>query len=115
MGKVDYDERLHAVYDAGRQMSPDARRAWTEAFARHLPVTRPLVWLDMGSGTGRLTPALATSFGGPVHGVEPSDRMRARATAHAGHPAGFARIDAALPTLDDGPQSETNELLVFER
>jgi ubiquinone/menaquinone biosynthesis C-methylase UbiE len=87
MGKVDYDARLHAVYDAGRQMSPEAQRAWMEAFARHLPATRPLVWLDMGSGTGRLTPALATSFGGPVHGVEPSDRMRARAIAHAGHPA----------------------------
>lgn len=27
--------------------------------------------------------------------------------------AGFARIEAALPTLDDGPQYETSELLVF--
>jgi ubiquinone/menaquinone biosynthesis C-methylase UbiE len=57
------------------------------AFARHLPPTRPLTWLDLGSGTGRMTPALAGAFGGPVHGVEPSDRMRARAVAHAGHPA----------------------------
>jgi SAM-dependent methyltransferase len=87
MDKVDYDARLHAVYTAGRQMSPDALQTWMAAFARHLPETRPLVWLDLGSGAGRMTPALANAFGGPVHGVEPSDKMRARAIAYAGHPA----------------------------
>lgn len=87
MDKVDYDARLHAVYTAGRQMSPDALHTWMGAFARHLPENRPLVWLDVGSGTGRMTPSLASAFGGPVHGVEPSDRMRAQARAHAGHPA----------------------------
>jgi ubiquinone/menaquinone biosynthesis C-methylase UbiE len=83
MEKVDYDARLHAVYAAGRKMSPDALESWTQAFGRHLPETRPLVWLDLGSGIGRLTPALARAFGGPVHGVEPSEKMRAQATAQA--------------------------------
>jgi SAM-dependent methyltransferase len=87
LAKVDYDARLHAVYAAGRRMSSDALTTWMAAFARHLPRTRPLVWLDLGSGTGRMSPALAGAFGGPVHGVEPSDRMRAQAVAHAGHPA----------------------------
>ncbi len=87
MGKVDYDERQHAVYAAGRQMSPDALRSWMEAFARHLAETRPLAWLDLGSGIGRMTPSLASAFGGPVYGVEPADKMRAQAVAHAGHPA----------------------------
>ncbi len=87
MEKVDYDARLHAVYAAGRQMLPGARQTWMEAFARHLPRTRPLTWLDLGSGTGRMTPSLASAFGGPAHGVEPSDKMRAQAIAHAGHPA----------------------------
>jgi SAM-dependent methyltransferase len=87
MEKVDYDARLHAVYAAGRQMSPDALQTWMAAFARHLPRKRPLVWLDMGSGTGRMTPSLASAFGGPVHGVEPSDKMRAQALAHASHRA----------------------------
>jgi len=87
MKKVDYDARLHTVYAAGRQMSADALQTWTAAFARHLPETRPLVWLDLGSGTGRMTPSLADAFGGPVYGVEPSGRMRAQALAHAGHPA----------------------------
>ena len=87
MKKVDYDTRLHAVYAAGRRMSPDALETWMKTFTRHLPETRPLVWLDVGSGTGRMTPSLARAFGGPVYGVEPSDRMRAQALAHAGHPA----------------------------
>jgi SAM-dependent methyltransferase len=87
MEKVDYDVRQYAVYAAGRQMSPDALQTWMEAFARHLPETRPLAWLDLGSGTGRITPSLANAFGGLAHGVEPSDKMRAQALAHAGHPA----------------------------
>ncbi|MGN9908553.1 class I SAM-dependent methyltransferase [Phytohabitans sp. LJ34] len=87
MEKVDYDARLHAVYVDGRQMSSEALDTWTAAFARHLPPARPLVWLDLGSGTGRMAPSLARAFGGPVHGVEPSDRMRAQAVARAGHPA----------------------------
>jgi ubiquinone/menaquinone biosynthesis C-methylase UbiE len=84
--KVDYDARLHAVYAVGRQMSAEALDTWMVAFARHLPETRPLAWLDLGSGTGRMTPSLAAAFGGPVNGVEPSDKMRARALAHADHP-----------------------------
>jgi ubiquinone/menaquinone biosynthesis C-methylase UbiE len=76
MEKVDYDGRLNVVYDAGRQMSPEALRTWTDAFARYVPDTRPLVWLDLGSGTGRMTPSLAETFGGPAYGVEPSRKMR---------------------------------------
>lgn len=87
MEKVDYDARLHTVYAAGRQMSHGALQTWMDAFARHVPETRSLVWLDLGSGTGRMTPSLASAFGGPVYGVEPSDKMRAQALAHAGHPA----------------------------
>lgn len=85
--KVDYDERQHAVYVSGRQMPRDALRTWIDAFARHLPEVRPLAWLDLGSGTGRVTPSLATAFGGPVYGVEPSEKMRAEAIAHARHSA----------------------------
>jgi SAM-dependent methyltransferase len=87
MEKVDYDGRQHTVYAAGRQMSPGALDTWMQAFARHLPEERPLVWLDLGSGTGRMSPSLADAFGGPIHGVEPSDKMRAHALAHAVHPS----------------------------
>jgi ubiquinone/menaquinone biosynthesis C-methylase UbiE len=87
MEKIDYDERQHAVYASGRQMSPAALHLWMQAFARHLPQARPLAWLDLGSGIGRMTPSLASVFGGPVSGVEPAEKMRAQAVAHAGHPA----------------------------
>jgi SAM-dependent methyltransferase len=97
---IDYDTRLHAVYVAGRQMSPEALTTWRETFARHLPARRPLTWLDLGSGAGRLTPALAAAFGGPVHGVEPSDKMRAQAPAHPGvtYAAGSAE---SIPLPDE--------------
>jgi hypothetical protein len=29
MERVDYDVRLHAVYAAGRKMSPDVLESWT--------------------------------------------------------------------------------------
>jgi ubiquinone/menaquinone biosynthesis C-methylase UbiE len=87
MKKVEYDAHQHGVYAVGRQMSPDALQTWMTAFARYLPETRPLVWLDLGSGTGRMTPSLASAFGGPAHGIEPSGKMRAQAVASAGHPA----------------------------
>lgn len=85
MRKVDYDERLHAVYAKGRVMSPAALATWMEAFTDHLQPERPLALLDLGSGIGRFTPWLAEAFGGPVFGVEPSVRMREIAEADARH------------------------------
>lgn len=83
--KVDYDERLHAVYAKGRVMSPAALATWMDAFNRHLPEQRPLTMLDLGAGIGRFTPWLAETFGGPVYGVEPAARMRAIAESDARH------------------------------
>ncbi|MEI8411137.1 MULTISPECIES: class I SAM-dependent methyltransferase [unclassified Kribbella] len=84
---VDYNGRLSTVYAAGRGMTVDEVERWTAAFQAHLPQERPLAILDLGSGTGRLTPGLADAFGGPVYGVEPSDRMREIAEDAAAHPA----------------------------
>jgi SAM-dependent methyltransferase len=83
---VDYDERQHAVYAAGRAMPEATRAIWMRVFAEQLPSRRPLTIVDLGSGTGRLTPELAATFGGPVHGVEPSSKMRAIAEAAGPHP-----------------------------
>ncbi|WP_406056400.1 class I SAM-dependent methyltransferase [Kribbella sp. NBC_00889] len=84
---VDYDGRLSSVYTAGRGMSPGEVQRWTAAIAAYMPEERPLTFLDLGSGTGRLTPGLAEVFQGPVYGVEPSDRMREIAAETAAHPA----------------------------
>ncbi|MGW6278095.1 methyltransferase domain-containing protein [Kribbella sp. NPDC055071] len=83
---VDYDGRMGSVYTSGRGMAPDEVRRWTAALAAYLPAERPLRILDLGSGSGRLTPGLAEEFQGPVYGVEPSDRMRGLAETSAAHP-----------------------------
>jgi ubiquinone/menaquinone biosynthesis C-methylase UbiE len=85
--RVDYDDRQHAVYAQGRAVSPAMITAWMNVFAGHAPAARPLTVLDLGSGTGRFTPALARTFGGPVYGVEPSRRMRHVAQQSSAHPA----------------------------
>jgi ubiquinone/menaquinone biosynthesis C-methylase UbiE len=82
---VNYDDRLHQVYAQGRWLSAEALTHWAATFARLAPAERPLTVLDLGSGTGRFTPTLAETFGGPVYGVEPSARMRAVAEADATH------------------------------
>ncbi|WP_238011126.1 class I SAM-dependent methyltransferase [Dactylosporangium sp. AC04546] len=82
---VDYDDRQYAVYAKGRALHPDAARLWAETFARWAPPHRPLDVLDLGSGTGRFSPLLAGLFGGTVHAVEPSARMRQVASETAPH------------------------------
>lgn len=86
LAQVNYDHRQHAVYQQGRGMRPGSIAVWMDEFAVHAPTARPLAVLDLGSGTGRFTPALANTFGGPVYGVEPSAKMRSVATAESAHP-----------------------------
>lgn len=78
---VDYNENQHAVYAKGRALDEASTRLWLDLYAEHGPAVRPARVLDLGSGTGRFTPLLAQVFGGPVFGVEPSDKMRAVAQA----------------------------------
>jgi len=66
--KVSYDERQHAQYQRGRAFPRERLTRWIETFAAYAPNARSLAVLDLGSGTGRLTPALAKAFGGPVYG-----------------------------------------------
>ena len=72
---VDYDGRLHEVYRAARVLPESAVRQWMDAAAAHVHSPGPAIALDLGSGTGRFTPALAGTFGAAV-GVEPSSGMR---------------------------------------
>ncbi|MER6003548.1 class I SAM-dependent methyltransferase [Nonomuraea angiospora] len=85
--RINYDDRQHLVYVRGRALPPDVVAAWMAEFARHSPSRRPLTVLDLGSGTGRFSPALAGTFGGPVYGVEPSARMRQVAANTSAHPS----------------------------
>jgi len=85
MKPVNYDIQQYQNYVRGRTMQPAQMTAWTTAFSSRLPGRRPLYGLDLGSGTGRFTPALAAEFG-PVTGVEPATKMRQIAEAEAAHP-----------------------------
>nr|MEA2799032.1 hypothetical protein [Phenylobacterium sp.] len=108
---VDYDQRQHTAYAAGRAIAPQATLAWMEVFARHLPKHRPLDIIDLGSGSGRFTPALAEAFGGPVRGVEPSAGMRGVAEESAAHPqVTYLAGDAANIPL---PDASADGVLMF--
>ena len=85
MRRVDYDTEQYQDYARGRALTGQQLQAWIGAFAAALPGRRPLAGLDVGSGTGRFTPALAEAFG-PVTGVEPSVRMREVAQERSAHP-----------------------------
>src|SRR5215467_472748 len=85
MKQVDYDTELYQDYARGRALREQQMQVWISAFEAVLPERRPLTGLDVGSGTGRFTPALAEAFG-PVTGVEPSVRMREVAQAQSRHP-----------------------------
>jgi ubiquinone/menaquinone biosynthesis C-methylase UbiE len=82
MRRIDYNTEQYQDYARGRALTERQLRAWISAFAALLPERRPLSGLDVGSGTGRFTPALARAFG-PVTGVEPSVRMREIAQAQS--------------------------------
>lgn len=109
---LDYDTaRQPHGYVRGRALSAAAVQRYMDAFARFLPAHRPLAGVDLGSGTGRFTGALAEAFGGPVHGVEPSERMRAEAERHAGHPrVRYLAGEAANMPL---PDASADFLLMF--
>ncbi|HET7017022.1 MAG TPA: class I SAM-dependent methyltransferase [Streptosporangiaceae bacterium] len=101
MKQIDYDTEQYQDYARGRAFTEPQLRTWISAFEAVLPGRRPLAGLDVGSGTGRLSPALADTFG-PVTGVEPSVRMREVAQSQSRHPgvrylAGSAE-DLPLPS-----------------
>jgi len=101
---MTYDERVSAAYDAAQRDEPRATFAmWMERFALHAGTRRPLSVLDLGSGTGKFTPALADAFGGPTLGVEPSRHMRAIAERDRAHPrVAYAEGSADCIPVEDG-------------
>jgi len=81
---VAYDE-VGRDFDAVRDRRPESQRIWCERVRRYLPDPLPLAIVDVGSGTGIWSRALADSFGSRVHAVEPSEGMRAHASAAHPH------------------------------
>lgn len=84
--RVDYDERQHAVYSAGRGITPPVARTWTAVLRRYLDRAMGAEILDLGSGIGTYSCLLADEFDATVTGVEPSVRMREVAEREYAHP-----------------------------
>jgi ubiquinone/menaquinone biosynthesis C-methylase UbiE len=110
MRRIDYDAEQYRQYARGRALTERQLQAWIDAFAAVLPETRPLAGLDVGSGTGRFTPALARAFG-PVTGVEPSVRMRETAQAQSAY-AGVRYLDGAAEEMPV-PSGSADYALLF--
>jgi ubiquinone/menaquinone biosynthesis C-methylase UbiE len=82
---VAYDE-VGRDFDAVRDRQPEAQRVWWERVRCYLSDPPPIAMVDVGSGTGIWSKALADCFGSRIHAVEPSDGMRTRASVAHPHP-----------------------------
>ncbi|WP_345679868.1 class I SAM-dependent methyltransferase [Yinghuangia aomiensis] len=83
----EYIDRNYERSGCDRTACDEDLDRWMEVFAQHAPGTRPLTVVHLESEWGQLTPSLARVFGGPVFGVEPCDRVRAKAQQDAACPA----------------------------
>ncbi|MGH2817366.1 MAG: class I SAM-dependent methyltransferase [Actinomycetota bacterium] len=81
---TDY-ERIAPVYDRGRAIPLEALDGWRVALSDYLPPAGGGAVLDLGSGTGIFSVALATWFDCWVVGMEPSEAMRSRAMGARSH------------------------------
>jgi ubiquinone/menaquinone biosynthesis C-methylase UbiE len=99
---VAYDE-VGREFDAVRDRRPEPTRIWCERVRRYLSDPPPPAIVDVGSGTGIWSKALADSFGSRVLAVEPSEGMRARASIAHPHPrvAYVSGRAEALPLPDE--------------
>jgi SAM-dependent methyltransferase len=77
---VSYDGRMAAVYDAGRQLLPEAEDGWAATVRGRVPVGGRIV--DVGAGTGRFARLFAERFAAGVTAVEPAAGMRSAGTRH---------------------------------
>jgi ubiquinone/menaquinone biosynthesis C-methylase UbiE len=83
MARMDYDATtIPESYDRGRALPDDVLAMWIERLRARLPA-QPRDVIDLGCGTGRFSAALARGFGARVLGVDPSEKMLARAAAKA--------------------------------
>lgn len=82
---TDYEE-MAARYDAGRALPLESLTAWREALYPHLASARGRTVLDLGSGTGVWSVAMAEWFGCRVVALEPSEGMLREASAKRSHP-----------------------------
>lgn len=84
MSNVRYDQ-VARDFDEVRDRRPEAQKIWCKRVADFLPDGSVGTVVDVGSGTGIWSNALATWFGATVYAVEPADGMRQHAMAARPH------------------------------
>jgi ubiquinone/menaquinone biosynthesis C-methylase UbiE len=102
MTRSDYDE-MAARYDEGRALPLHQLDGWRRALDGFVSSRSDAPIVDVGSGTGVWSLALATWFGASIVGVEPSEGMRRQAAAKRSHPriTYVAGRGDAIPLADD--------------
>src|SRR5258705_3361348 len=84
---MDYDATdIASTYDRGRDHGPEFLDLWMNVVASHVKDQRVETILDLGCGTGRFTEALRERFAAEVIGVDPSEKMLARARSKLSGP-----------------------------
>ncbi len=84
---MDYDATdIASSYDRGRDHGPEFLDLWMNVVASHVKDQHVETILDLGCGTGRFTEALRARFAAEVIGVDPSEKMLARARSKLSSP-----------------------------
>jgi ubiquinone/menaquinone biosynthesis C-methylase UbiE len=79
---MEYDlTDIPAGYDRGREHGPEYLDLWMNTVESHLKGRKLTRILDLGCGTGRFSESLACRFNAEVVGIDPSQKMLARAIA----------------------------------
>ena len=84
---MDYDQPgIASRYVTARHLPTRSMRVWLDAIGRHVPHRDIRVVLDVGSGTGRFSTALASEFDAEVIGLDPSRSMLSEAQKNTKDP-----------------------------
>jgi len=95
-GDVDYDGRIAAVYEAARDLRPEAEQAWLDAVGGEVRAGDLVV--DVGAGTGRFARRFSSELQARVVAVEPAEGMRTNRGRAVGAPVSWIAGSAeALP------------------
>jgi ubiquinone/menaquinone biosynthesis C-methylase UbiE len=99
-GVIDYDGRMSADYESGRELSTEAANTWAKIVAPFVHYDNGFRILDLGAGTGRFAALFARAFKARVIGVEPSKGMLTVATCgekltNLAYAAGARRMHSA--------------------
>jgi ubiquinone/menaquinone biosynthesis C-methylase UbiE len=91
-------------YERSRALPADVELQWSNLLARRVGF-KPELSVDLGCGTGRFTRVLASTFGTPVIGIDPSRPMLRVAARTLRWTQGVALVQARAEAVPLAPRS----------